>query len=715
MNDGQYCSQRSDCLEFSVEQAFQPDCQPAIRAWLTDAKTAQTQKEALLQALLDFDDDCGGFYRARSFLLAAEYLALCPDCRQGDLIVDRLLKLSYGYFRVEKADWCMPPEAFVRSARETLARSDLGRVVPRFEALIQQTESRAVMRHAARELLRIQPGNRCGIAAIGFDKLLRPQPQQWFQGKQYTNPMMVEAWQSLVEEPIQSDASAQAISQVLLLCSKLNEGREALQCEALQYLFQLAPEHPVSLAYLWRVTLHLNGFNSHSLSEENQQVLQSKINHLWQTIYKANPNCLITFTNQVEQWHKEYEESTYWIIDILGKSSKGSQTIAHLLASVLDKISDTASPERYCDIVVDALVNTEVYDSVVIHSLSNLFKKIEHSRTKYEVAIALAKIDPQQLEAITWIQNALQEIIHSKFTTFLSSLFCDWTVYKACEKALSIDQTQETAVEVLRHIVEQSAYLPACNILHKIPEHQGFVVKSLIQKLRDEPKVFRNHQNHLRKFCGGNLEVIEIVKQALENTEDLQILIQGAELLPDLSCTISVALEVSRRILTIYRSSEKPSFQFDDRDIPSFTFNDYRYAVFNATKMIILHDTNTSQQLYDLLQCLDANSIIRITESLHQTKQGSSHLLLHILEKSLEDKWPERDGYNWRSPGIYTPIVDWLEVFPDDELAKVVTALRDRLTHPSDELHHTYHAIVWQCAQRLPHATFHQAWHTCPC
>jgi hypothetical protein len=127
MNDGQYCSQRSDCLEFSVEQAFQPDCQPAIRAWLTDAKTAQTQKEALLQALLDFDDDCGGFYRVRSFLLAAEYLALCPDCRQGDLIVDRLLKLSYSYFRVEKADWCMPPEAFARSARETLARSDLRR------------------------------------------------------------------------------------------------------------------------------------------------------------------------------------------------------------------------------------------------------------------------------------------------------------------------------------------------------------------------------------------------------------------------------------------------------------------------------------------------------------------------------------------------------------------------------------------------------------
>jgi hypothetical protein len=51
MNDCQYFSQRSDDLEFSVEQAFQPDCQPAIRAWVIDAKTALARKEAFLQRL----------------------------------------------------------------------------------------------------------------------------------------------------------------------------------------------------------------------------------------------------------------------------------------------------------------------------------------------------------------------------------------------------------------------------------------------------------------------------------------------------------------------------------------------------------------------------------------------------------------------------------------------------------------------------------------
>jgi hypothetical protein len=170
MNEHQFPT--PNCLEFNIASVFQPDFQPPVRDWLASHQTPRQEKEAFFQALLDFEDDCGGFQRNRAFLLAAEYLALCPACRQGDAIVDRLLKLSYGYFRVEKTDWCMPlPDALTRSARETLKRTDLGRVVPRFEALIQQTESRSVMRRAAYHLLEIQPGNPCGIAAIVFEYL----------------------------------------------------------------------------------------------------------------------------------------------------------------------------------------------------------------------------------------------------------------------------------------------------------------------------------------------------------------------------------------------------------------------------------------------------------------------------------------------------------------------------------------------------------------
>jgi hypothetical protein len=91
------------------------------------------QSELFLQTLLDFRDDCGGFYQYRSLLLAAEYLTVCPACSQGDAIVDRLLKVSYSYFRADKTDWTMYPQVWVRSARAMLKRTDRPRVVDRFE------------------------------------------------------------------------------------------------------------------------------------------------------------------------------------------------------------------------------------------------------------------------------------------------------------------------------------------------------------------------------------------------------------------------------------------------------------------------------------------------------------------------------------------------------------------------------------------------------
>jgi hypothetical protein len=286
------------------DRVFQPEFQPQIRAWLTDSQTTLVQQEAFLQALLDFDDDCGGFYRYRSRLLAAEYLALCPECRQGDAIVDDLLKLSYGYFRVEKVDWGTPPEAFVRSARETLTKTDLGRVVGRFEQLARTTESRGVMGHAARELLRIQPGNRCGITAIACDNL-KPQSEN---RSHYGNfrPISLETtvWQAFIEEPLLSDELAIAISQLFV------SGRDKMaRYIALKRMIDIKAQHVLIIPEIMDLMTYTQ-WHDDSLSNPYEP-LCSLVENLWWDLYQRNPQCTENLVQFVENCDPDLYATLY--------------------------------------------------------------------------------------------------------------------------------------------------------------------------------------------------------------------------------------------------------------------------------------------------------------------------------------------------------------------------------------------------------------------
>lgn len=69
--------------------------------------------------LVNFDDNCGGFYRYRAYLLAAEALNYFPDCSFGDAIVEQLLNWSYIYF-----GWEIFPQPLVEAARNTLEFTD---------------------------------------------------------------------------------------------------------------------------------------------------------------------------------------------------------------------------------------------------------------------------------------------------------------------------------------------------------------------------------------------------------------------------------------------------------------------------------------------------------------------------------------------------------------------------------------------------------------
>ncbi len=169
MHDWQYFfnHDRSN-LNQGTYRIFEPEWKAEILHWFSQKDVDKQQKEDFIQALIDFDDSCGDFYRYRAYFLAAEALSQFPESSLGDAIVEQLLKWSYAYFRQDKRDWQILPKPLVQTARKTLELTDRKRVIAAFVHLVHTTESRSILRVAADKLGTLDPGNKSAIAALAL-------------------------------------------------------------------------------------------------------------------------------------------------------------------------------------------------------------------------------------------------------------------------------------------------------------------------------------------------------------------------------------------------------------------------------------------------------------------------------------------------------------------------------------------------------------------
>lgn len=123
MNDWNFFDCNLDNLELNNYRIFAPDCKAEILYWFSRDDIPKQQKEDLIRAFVNFDDNCGGFYGYRAYFLAAEALSYFPESSFGDAIVKQLLDWSYLYF-----GWQLFPQPLVETARNTLQVTDKTRV-----------------------------------------------------------------------------------------------------------------------------------------------------------------------------------------------------------------------------------------------------------------------------------------------------------------------------------------------------------------------------------------------------------------------------------------------------------------------------------------------------------------------------------------------------------------------------------------------------------
>jgi Effector-associated domain 4/NACHT domain len=122
----------ADQQQFWAFNIFELKWREVLPLWLGREDIEDRSKEELLQTLLNFTDNCGGFYRYRAYFLASEGIAEFPGFSAGDQVVADLVNLRYlGSF-----DRSLPTTITER-AGIALSKTDRIRAIQFLEQFIQ--------------------------------------------------------------------------------------------------------------------------------------------------------------------------------------------------------------------------------------------------------------------------------------------------------------------------------------------------------------------------------------------------------------------------------------------------------------------------------------------------------------------------------------------------------------------------------------------------
>ena len=95
-----WLNHKSENIEQGTYFIFKVDSQAEIIDWLKQEDVSEKEKDEFIYRLINFEDNCGGFYEYQAYLLAAKYIKQFTISIYAAEIVEQLEEWSRGYF------WC---------------------------------------------------------------------------------------------------------------------------------------------------------------------------------------------------------------------------------------------------------------------------------------------------------------------------------------------------------------------------------------------------------------------------------------------------------------------------------------------------------------------------------------------------------------------------------------------------------------------------------
>ncbi|MBD1838925.1 HEAT repeat domain-containing protein [Coleofasciculus sp. FACHB-501] len=153
-------------LPGNVYRIFEPQWKEVILLWLGRENVEKEQKEEFIQALVEFDDGYGRFYKFRAYFLASDGVAEFQDCIKVDEIVAQIVKWGFGYFNTDKQEGRTYLKPIAEAARASLLQTNCSLVINKLIDLLEITEDESIRRMAVESLRKIGTGNEAAIAGL---------------------------------------------------------------------------------------------------------------------------------------------------------------------------------------------------------------------------------------------------------------------------------------------------------------------------------------------------------------------------------------------------------------------------------------------------------------------------------------------------------------------------------------------------------------------
>jgi hypothetical protein len=664
MHDWQYFFEPSK-LEQGVYRIFGNDRKSEILEWFSSEDVANEQKEGLIQALLDFHDDCGDFFCYRAYLLAAEAIAYFPQSARADAIVGQLLKWSYAFCRLEKCDWNVYPPALAMAAREALKVTDRRRVVQQLTEVLYSVDTLSALRLSAKCLGEFDPGNRCAIAAL---EALSQYPQ-----------------------PIES------------------------RFETARSLASVAPGYAMILPTLIEIARSASG-----MIEKNQKILEwiirefrhevgnesviTLLGELTQLLLQqlANPPVVKRpQSNYYDTYERSINERTIqrirWNVTFLCQQITGTLekigadndiAISTLILLSQHTRTDIDGYNNWSE-VIEILGKIAVGHSTAIAQLSTLLIETEAVSLRCDTAAALLRVDAGNERAIATLCEILATAQAQSVplpSNSESQKITASTLWRAADSLVRNDPTYQPAIDALLHLaqteISTTPCLPVINSLIHIDPTRQLALNALLKLVETSPDSFLYDTLHWFSIIGaGDKRVIKALVKLIETTTSDYNRRAAAFQLDRLDPGNALAIKTLKELS---RQSEGEEWAI----IYEYIFCDLRDMGIN--------DRSSLAVLVKFIQRFEKSLFWQGSvgfADIFKSSQDSG--LLRDVVRSLKDYLnPKRLTYaedcEKNSRGSSAAIT-WQDL--DGQRIEIC------------------HHIIWNCAQNMSYADFHRAWH----
>ena len=367
-----------------IYRIFERQWKEVMLLWMGRKDVEREEKEAFIQALVEFDDGIEDeFYWYRAYFLAAVLIDEFKDCSLADAIVAQIVQWGFGYFNIEKQEWQTFLDPIAEASKAILPESDRTRAIGALTELIRTSEDEDIWYKAAIILEEIDEGNPDAIATL--TELIRTCEDEDIWYKAVIN----------LGEIGQSNPDAIAALTELICTSEAQD----IRCMAATILAKIDEGNPDAIAALTDLIR----------TSEDFEIRQNAAYTLEEIGGKGNPNAIVALTKLIRT---SKNEDIRWLAAYsLGQIEEGNPDAI----AALTELTRTSEDEDIRCLAANRLGEIEGGNPDAIATLTELIRTSENLSIRWQAAHSLGKIDEANPDAIA----ALTELTRTSENEFI--------------------------------------------------------------------------------------------------------------------------------------------------------------------------------------------------------------------------------------------------------------------------------------------------------